>query len=560
MTERFDYIVVGGGSSGCVAAARLVMEAGARVLLLEAGHSHRHPLLDMPPGIFKMINGSKFMRYHHTVPQEHLNGREHDIPQANVLGGGSSVNAQVYMRGRPSDYDEWHELLRGDNDYPGWGWEDVLPHFRGMEGNNRLYDERHGADGPLLVSDPGHINDFSRWFVQSVQALGEPFNHDFNGPTQRGVGFYQFMNRRGKRSSAAYAFIAPLERDPRLTVRLNARVRRIDIAQGRAVGVTYRDAAGAEHKVLAEAEVILAAGSLVTPQLLMLSGIGPADHLKEHGIDCLVDLPGVGENLIDHPEAPIVSMANGPHGYYKQGVGWRMLLNGLQFKLFGTGPITSAGVEAGAFVNPTDPTAEPTIQAFCVPIVYLDRDTLGLVEDTYGLTVTTVVVKPKSRGYVRLRSANPDDMPLVSPNLLKDPADARTMIEGQRFFLRAFATRPLADHIARVAIPDPDDVSDEALMNHCRRFVKTNYHPSGTCRMGPTGDPLAVLDSRLRVRGVEGLRVCDLSAMPNINAGNTNAPALMMGSRCAELVMSQHAASPPSADAPAPRPVHMHPA
>jgi choline dehydrogenase-like flavoprotein len=558
MTERFDYIVVGGGSSGCVAAARLVTEAGARVLLLEAGHSHRHPLLDMPPGIFKMINGSKFMRYHHTVPQDHLDGRVHDIPQANVLGGGSSVNAQVYMRGRPSDYDEWHELLRGDNDYPGWGWADVLPHFRGMEGNNRLYDERHGADGPLLVSDPGHINDFSRWFVQSVQALGEPYNHDFNGPTQRGVGFYQFMNRRGKRSSAAYAFIAPLEKDPRLTVRLNARAQRIDIAQGRAVGVTYRDAAGTEHKVVAEAEVILAAGSLVTPQLLMLSGIGPADQLREHGIDCLVDLPGVGENLIDHPEAPIVSMANGPHGYYKQGVGWRMLLNGLQFKLFGTGPITSAGVEAGAFVNPSDPTAEPTIQAFCVPIVYLDRDTLGLVEDTYGLTVTTVVVKPKSRGYVRLRSANPDDMPLVSPNLLKHPDDARSMIGGQRFFLRAFRTRPLADHIARVAIPDPDDISDEAMMKHCRRFVKTNYHPSGTCRMGPPGDPLAVLDSRLRVRGVEGLRVCDLSAMPNINAGNTNAPALMMGSRCAELILGRAGAKP--AHGTGTRRAQMHPA
>ena len=209
MKQRFDHIVVGGGSSGCVAAARLV-QAGRRVLLLEAGHSHRHPLLDMPPGIFKMINGSKFMRYHRTVPQEHLHGRIHDIPQANVLGGGSSVNAQVYIRGRPSDYDEWDELLRGENDSPGWRWGDVLPHFRAMEGNSRLCDERHRADGPLLVSDPGHINDFSRWFVQAVQTLGEPFNHDFNGAAQRGVGFYQFMNRRGKRSSAAYAFIAPL--------------------------------------------------------------------------------------------------------------------------------------------------------------------------------------------------------------------------------------------------------------------------------------------------------------------------------------------------------------
>jgi choline dehydrogenase-like flavoprotein len=512
------------------------------VLLLEAGHSHRHPLLDMPPGIFKMINGSKFMRYHQTVPQEHLDGRVHDIPQGHVLGGGTSVNAQVYMRGRPSDYDGWHELLRGDNDYPGWSWADVLPHFRGMEGNDRLNNDLHGVEGPLLVSDPGHIDDVSRWFVQTVQAMGLPYNHDFNGPSQRGVGFYQFMNRRGKRSSAAYAFIAPVEGDPRLTVRLNAPVRRIEIEGGRAVGVTYAGADGQEQRAFAEAEVIVAAGALVTPKLLMLSGIGPADQLRAHGIACLVDLPGVGENLIDHPEVPIISTFSGKHGYYRQGVGWRMILNGIHFKLFGTGRILSAGVEAGAFVNPTDPEGPPTIQAFCVPIVYLDRDTLGLIEDTYGLTITTVVVKPKSRGYVRLRSADPNAMPLVSPHLLKDPTDAKAMIDGQRFFLRAFHTRPLADHVKGVNIPDPADLSDEAILRHCRRFVKTNYHPSGTSRMGPAGDPLAVLDSRLRVRGVEGLRVCDLSAMPNINAGNTTAPALMLGSRCAEFLIGRLAA------------------
>jgi choline dehydrogenase-like flavoprotein len=537
MTETFDYIVVGGGAAGCVAAARLVAEGGARVLLLEAGHSHRHPLLDMPPGIFKMINGSRFMRYHQTVPQAHLGGRVHDIPQGHVLGGGTSVNAQVYMRGRPADYDAWHARLCGDNDDPGWRWADVLPHFRAMEGNDRLFDARHGADGPLLVSDPGHVNEVSRWFVQSAQALGLPYTHDFNGPAQRGVGFYQFMNRHGRRSSAAYAFLAPLERDPRLTVRLNAPVQRIEIEGGRAVGVAYRDASGAERRAHAEAEVVLAAGALVTPQLLMLSGIGPADQLRAHGIPCLADLPGVGENLVDHPEVPIVATTHGRHGYHKQGVGWRMLRNGLQFRLFGSGPILSAGVEAGAFVNPADPGAEPTIQAFCVPIVYLDRDTLGLVEDTYGLTVTTVVVKPRSRGHVRLRSADPAAMPLVSPNLLHDPADAREMVAAQRFFLRAFQERPLADHVRRVAIPDPADLGDDALLAHCRRFVKTNYHPSGTARMGAAGDGLAVLDPRLRVRGIERLRVCDLSAMPDITAGNTTAPAMMLGSRCAELVL-----------------------
>ena len=535
--RSYDFIVVGGGSSGCVAAARLVSDGKARVLLLEGGHSNRHPLLDMPPGIFKMINGSKFMRYHKTVAQDHLDGRRHDIPQANVLGGGSSVNAQVYMRGRPADYDAWHELLRGDNDYPGWRWQDVLPHFRAMEGNNRLHNELHGGEGPLLVSDPGHIDDVSRWFVQSVQALGVPFNHDFNGTSQRGVGFYQFMNRNGKRSSAAYAFISPLEGNPNLTVELNARVRRIEIESGAAVGVTYRDRAGQDHTVFAGREVIVAAGALVTPQLLMLSGLGPADHLASHGISCIADLPGVGANLIDHPEVPITAIANGPYGYHRQGVGWRMLANGLQFKLFGSGPVTSAGVEAGAFVNPIDPDGAPSIQAFCVPIVYLDRDTLGLVEDGYGFTITTVVVKPKSRGTVQLTSANADDMPAVSPNLLRDPDDMRMMIAGQKFFLRAFRQPPLASRLKHVAIPDPADTSDQAIAAHCKRFVKTNYHPSGTCRMGATGDGMAVLDSRLRVRGVERLRVCDLSAMPDINAGNTNAPAMMLGSRCAELIL-----------------------
>ena len=278
------------------------------MLLLEAGHSHRHPLLDMPPGIFKMINGSKYMRYHQTVPQDHLDGRVHDIPQGNVLGGGSSVNAQVYMRGRPSDYDEWHELLRGDNDCAGWRWADVLPHFRGMEGNNRLHDERHGSSGPLLVSDPGHIDDLSRWFVQSVQALGEPYNHDFNGPSQRGVGFYQFMNRRGKRSSAAYAFIAPLAGRPapdRAAERARPPDRDRERPRRSASPIAMRD--GVERSAFADGEVILAAGALVTPQLLMLSGIGPADQLRSARHRLLVDLPGVGENLIDHPEVPIVA-------------------------------------------------------------------------------------------------------------------------------------------------------------------------------------------------------------------------------------------------------------
>lgn len=535
--EEFDHIVVGGGSAGCVVAARLASEGAGRVLLLEAGHSNRHPLLDMPPGIFKMINGSKFMRYHRTTPQPHLDGRVHDIPQGHVLGGGSSVNAQVYMRGRPADYDAWQDILRGNNENPGWGWADVLPHFTGMEGNNRLASELHGTDGPLQVSDPGHVDAFSRWFVQAVQTLGEPYNPDFNGATQRGTGFYQFTNRHGRRSSAAYAFVAPQEGNPNLVVRLQSEVDRVLIENGRARGVVYRDRSGS-HQVRASGEVILAAGALVTPKILMLSGVGPADHLDALAIPVVADLPGVGQNLIDHPEVPITAIANGPYGYYKQGDGWRMLRNGLQFKLFGSGPVTSAGVEAGAFVNPVNPEAPPTIQAFCVPIVYLDRDARDVLQDGYGVTITTVVVKPKSRGHVRLASADPTVMPEVSPNLLKHPDDMAAMIAGQRFFLDAMAAAPLAKRIERVAIPDPSDRSDAALTAHCKRFVKTNYHPAGTARMGADGDPSAVLDACLRVRGIAGLRVCDMSAVPDINAGNTNAPAMMLGNRCADFILA----------------------
>ena len=537
MREEYDHIVIGGGASGCVAAARLVTDGDRKVLLLEGGHSHHHPLLDMPPGIFKLINGSKYMTYHHTAPQEHLGGRVHDIPQGNVLGGGSSVNAQVYMRGRPSDYDEWDEILRGNNDGARWDWPAVLAHFRRIEGNNRLANDLHGTDGPLLVSDPGHIDDVSRWFVQSVQQMGEPLTSDFNGHTQRGVGFYQFMNRRGKRSSAAYAYIEPLKKDTRLTVKLRAAVRRINIESARAVSVTYRDASGVERTAFSRGDIIVSAGALVTPKLLMLSGIGPAAHLRSHGIGVIADLPGVGQNLIDHPEVPVISLANGPYGYYRQGVGWRMLKNGINFKVFGNGPILSTGFEAGAFINPIDRDGVPSIQAFCVPIVYLDRDLLKVFEDDYGVTITTVLVKPKSRGSVQLRSANPDDMPLVSPNLLKHPEDMRIMVEGQRFFREVLQSGPLGKRISKIIAPAGPDLGDEAMANHCRRFVKTNYHPASTARMGADGDRDAVLDARMRVRGIDNLRVSDMSAVPNINAGNTNAPAMMLGDRCADFVL-----------------------
>lgn len=533
--ERFEHIVVGGGSAGSVAASRLV-EGGARVLVLEGGHHHRHPLLDMPPGVFKLLkNGSKFFQTHLTTPQPQLDGRRTEIPQGNVLGGGSTVNGQAYVRGRPGDYDGWHEILRGGNDAVGWAWKDVLPHFRRLEGNRKFNDELHGADGQLVVSDPGHIDDMARWFVQAVQAQGEPFNPDFNGKAQRGVGYFQFTYNQGQRVSAAYAFLDPLKDDPNLTIRLRAQVRRILIENGRAVGVIYADPSGHEHTARADGEVILAAGALITPKLMMLSGLGPADHLREHGLDVIADLPGVGANLQDHPDVSIVARANGRYGYYKQDRGWNMLRNGLEFKLFGRGRITTTGLEAACFVNPTDPEALPTHEAYCIPVMYLNDEQARTIPEDYGVSIQMVLLKPRSRGDVRLASADPAAMPMVNPNFLSDPHDMQEMITGLRYFRRTMDQPPLARRIAEVVAPT--DYSDAALTAHCRKVVKTNFHPSGTAKMGAEGDRMAVLDARMRVRGVSGLRVCDMSAVPEIPAGNTNAPAMVLGDRCADMVL-----------------------
>lgn len=543
MLETFDYIVVGGGSAGCAAASRLVLNGNVNVLILEAGHSHHHPLLDMPPGVFKLLqNGSKYFTTHQSEPQMHLGGKRCDIPQGNVLGGGSSVNGQAYVRGRPDDYDKWQLILENNEISGGWAWQDVLPFFKSVEGNVRLNNELHNTTGPLTVSDPGHICDMSKWFVQSLQEQGEPFNSDFNGHSQRGVGYFQFTYNQGQRISAAYAFIEPLKNDPRLTVRLNSQVLKIIIEDGVAVGVSYKDKSGI-HEVRTRGEVILSSGALVTPKLLMLSGLGPAEHLNSHGIDVLVDLPGVGQNLQDHPDVPIVCRANGSYGYYKQDRGLNMIKNGAQFKLFGSGLITTTGLEAATFVNPLDPSGLPTHEAYCIPVMYLSPEKLKEVGEGHGVSIQIVLLKPYSRGEVLLASANPDDMALIYPNFLKDSRDMEAMLSGLKYFRETLETKPISEKIEHIIVPDPHDYSDEALVEHCKEYVKTNFHPAGTAKMGADDDPMSVLDAQLSVRGVIGLRVCDMSAVPELMSGNTNAPAIMLGGRCADFILNKNSNS-----------------
>ena len=536
MPQTTEYIVIGGGAAGCALTSKLLSQ-NKEVSLFEQGYSHHNFLLDAPAGFFKLINNSKYATYHKTSKQEHLGGRENIIPQGNVLGGGTSINAQVYMRGRETDYNEWQDILRGNNDSIGWSWEDLFPYFRDMENNSRFNNFYHSQKGPLQVSDSTHVNPLAKDFIESVHLLGVPKTDDFNGKSQIGVGYYQHMNKKGKRSSAAYAYIEPEKNNPNLKLQLLSKVEKIIIEKDKAIGIEYKNKSGKTLRLFAEKEIILSAGSLITPKLLMLSGIGNEKDLKKHNIECKINLPGVGENLIDHPEVPIIAKANGSYGYYKQGEGWRMLKNGLEFLVFGTGPVNSTGVEAGAFVNPFNLKALPQIQVFFLSNMYMNSDTIGKIKEDYGMSLTTVVTKPKSRGNVKLNSNNPDDPPLINLNLLKHKDDMAMMIAGQRFFIDAFRKGPLGKKVKEIILPNPSKLDDLALEKHCKKYVRTDYHPSGTAKMGADNDKLAVLDSKMRVRGINNLRVCDLSAVPNINSGNTSAPAMMLGLRCGDLIL-----------------------
>lgn len=355
MARTYDYVIVGGGSSGCMVAGRLA-NAGAKVLMLEAGGSDRHPMIKMPAGFIKLLGVEKFMWFYRTTVQQRLMGRQPLVPQGRVIGGGSSVNAMIYIRGQAGDYALWEEAT-GDS---GWGWAGLMPRFRAMEGNNRLNDELHGVDGPLKVSDPTYLSEATRLFVQAAQASGIPFTHDFNGPMQRGTGFVQTTTHNGRRCSAADAFLRPAMKTGNIEVLTGCLVHRVRLENGRATGVEFtRD--GKSETAQAGKEVVLCAGALATPKVLMLSGVGPHFHLKEHGIETKVDHDAIGANLQDHTEVPALAFFKRPLGYFGQDKGWNQIRNGLQYTLFRSGPVASNGVEACAFFNPDDLSGEAKI-------------------------------------------------------------------------------------------------------------------------------------------------------------------------------------------------------
>lgn len=533
--REVDYIIVGGGSAGCVAAWRLIMETDSRVVLLELGQEYRGPYLKLAPGYSRLVPKGRHCTLHRTVPQRHADHRELEIATGRVLGGGSSVNAQVYMRGNASDYDKWGHETDGVT----WSWEAMLPHFRRLEGNQKFNDEFHGADGPLMVADPGFVCEYSHLFVKAAQSLGLPFTADFNRGAPRGTGYLQITARDGRRCSAVDAYLDTVRSSERLQVITGVRAHRLLMEGERAVGVEYLRG-GQQHNLRCSREVLVAAGTFGSPQFLMLSGIGPAEHLRALGIPVCVDLPGVGRNLRDHCGAPIVLEGTGRNfGYFRQSRGWRLALNLLEYGLFGRGRITSVGGEACSFHVGDDGSGESILQVWCVPTIEYANTGDDRTPAVNGLKLHVTLNRPRSVGSLLLRSANPADLPLVDPNYLADPSDLRHLVQGLRIARSIAAAAPLRQHILRELQPGVGVQDAAGLAAYVRRTVRTDWHPVGTCRMGRAADQMSVVDQSLKVFGTQGLRVIDASIMPNIVSANTNAPTMALADRGMSLLLAE---------------------
>jgi len=526
--EVFDYIVVGGGSAGCTVTHRLV-QAGKSVLLIEDGPGDDNQFVHMPGGFVRLFSTER-VQFYMSEPQAAAGGRPIAVPQGRTLGGGSSVNAMIYIRGGPKDYDEWRDMGN-----PGWGWDDVLPAFRRAEANQRLAGPLHGTEGPLPVSDARFRHPLSLAGIRAAQEAGYPYNDDFNGPVQQGVGFYQVTQRDAVRGSTASTYLRAVRGNRRLKLMLNAYVGKIVLENGAAVGVKIADKDGAAAEARAREEVILAAGALATPKLLMLSGIGPAQDLGALGIPVVRDLPGVGANFHDHLDVPFYVRVREPISLLGQDRGLKAARHYLQYKMFRTGLLCSNVVEAGAFIDTTG-AGRSDIQIHFIPQLLGDPPREG--PPGHGLSINPAILDPKSRGTVTLRSANPNDPILFDPNFLSAPDDIAAFVRGLKV-ARRIGGQPSLQRLGGVEISpmgEPPMQTDEQMGEHARRYAKSIYHPVGTCRMG--SDDNAVVDQSLRVRGVPRLRICDASIMPKIPRGNTNAPTIMIAERGAAFILA----------------------
>jgi choline dehydrogenase len=550
---EFDYIVVGGGTAGCVLAARLSEDASVRVLLIEAGPEDRNLWIHLPIGFAKMTN-SPYEWGFRTQPIRAGENRVIPLAQGKVLGGGGSINAQVFTRGTPGDYDGWAR----DFGAIGWTFDEIQPYFIRSEGNERLSGPWHGTDGPLGVSDIHEVNPLTRAWVKAGMEFGLPFTGDFNGETQYGVGYYQTTTRRGRRCSTSVAYLKPVRKRRNLQVEVGHHVNRIVLKGRRATGVEVA-AGGTTHHWRARREVILAAGSIGSPTLLQRSGIGDPNDLREAGVEVLHELPGVGKNLQDHCDLDIVyelrrymSMDRLTRMYRPYSIAV-----GLQYLLSRSGPLASTLVEGGAFSfgNPDEPT--PDLQFHFLPAAGVEAG-IAKLPVGYGCTLNSYFLHPRSRGSVRIASADPARPPLIDPNYIADPYDLRMSAEGLRQMREIMAQRSMARLVKReLLVGDRPLRTEEDHVRYVREHGRTSYHPAGTCAMG-TG-PDAVVSPELDVHGLEGLRVVDCSIMPRIVSSNTQAATVMIAEKGSDLILGRSAPAsfvrPSSRQATGPRPV-----
>lgn len=526
--EEFDFIVIGAGSSGCVLANRLSAHARHTVLLLEAGGPDRSPWIHVPIGYGKTIFDGRINWRYETEPEPELGKRRVYWPRGKVLGGSGSVNGLVYIRGQREDFDGW--AAQGN---PGWSYDELLPYFRKSEHQVRGPDAFHGADGPLWVSDVSERHPLCEAFIASARQLGVPFNPDFNGARQEGVGYFQLTTRRGLRSGPASAYLRPVRARTNLTIRVRALVRRVLFQGRRAVGVEF-EAGGEIHRARARHEVLLSAGAVNSPQLLMLSGIGDNSDLARLGIEPVAHLPGVGRNLQDHLQARLVFKTKRPITYNDVfNSPFRTLRAGVQWALLRRGPLTVGAGQAGAFVRVMPRAERPDVQ-FHLITFSADRPGEGLHKFS-GFTASVCQLRPASRGSIELASADPRVAPRIHANYLSAPGDLDVLREAVRLARRIARTLPLADLIAEEVSPAAATDDNAALCAFIRGTATSIFHPVGTCAMGEGNN--AVVDRELRVRDTEGLRVIDASIMPTLVSGNTNAAAVMIGEKGADLVL-----------------------